>query len=131
MPFEEKIVVSDGIVEVTLTGRLTSNDLPRGGNFFERFVQRCLEENVLKLLIDMSGLALVVDQGDRMKAGLDAAEFKDLGLRLALVLRKGGISQERYFETMASSRGASAIATEDLAEARDWLSAEGSDSKSA
>ncbi|HOP06507.1 MAG TPA: hypothetical protein PLF13_04365 [candidate division Zixibacteria bacterium] len=131
MPFEEKIVVTNEIVEVTLTGRVTSNDLPRGGNFFDRYVQRCNEENTMKLLIDLSGLSLIVDQGDRMKAGLDAAEFKDMGLRLVLVLRKGQISDERYFETIASTRGASAITAESVEEARAWLNAEESDSKSA
>ncbi len=119
--YEEKTTIRKGVVEVALSGRLTSNDLPRGTNFFEKHVQRCLEEGSRHLLIDISKLKAIITDGDMMKAGLDAAECQSQGLKLAIVVRPDQHTPQQYFEHMAASRGGSILVTTDRAEARRWL----------
>jgi len=57
-----------------------------------------------------------------LKAGLDVIEYRDLGLRIAIVVREDQRTPEGFFETLANDRGGPTLVTTDFDQAVTWLS---------
>jgi len=121
MPFEPTFAVRKGYLQATLRGDIRSDDLSPESNVFQQAVDRCRENELTKILLDVRAISINLDIMDLFKVAMDCVDLKNPTLSVALVTRKEDILPDRFLETVVTNHGGVLQVFSNPRKAKAWL----------
>lgn len=106
---------------VAMKGHFSGEALAGGVNPWEPAVQFCRERECFNTLIDCRGLEVDVRLYHVIRVALDLSIFRDIPLRVALLVKAEAIRPDHAFEAVAAQEGVAVEVFTEFDDALTWL----------
>lgn len=117
--YSENFHYEDGVLYVRLTGEFPNELLNEAQNLFKPLIDACLAHECNKALIDATDMECNIGTMGMFRAGKDTVALTIYKIRAAFLAREDMI--DRFFEDVATIRGANIRVFTDAEDALDWL----------
>ena len=123
MTVQADIQVQDHILAVTLIGEFDGK-IPSEARF-GRLAQTCADQQLQKLLVNVSGLMGKLGTMAKMQLGMEFAQaFRNTDIKIAIIGNDAILEARRFFEMVAQGHHDRIAVFKDLPAAQTWLQRE-------